>query len=210
MENAWNQSIGQFLEQAASSSPTPGGGSIAALVAALAASMTAMVGNLSTGEKYEQHQPLIQNVLGEIQQFDDICEQLLQEDITVFQQYMAAFKLPKSDEAAIAIRQQRIHEATLRAIEVPLALIKTCRNGLLQSEKIVAVGNKNVISDLGIALILFEAAAQSAQLTVEINVSSLKDQELAGQYRKRLTSLMDEIVQLKQSALLVVNNIIKK
>jgi|GEM_PF-6284770 len=63
MENAWNQPIGQFLEQASSSSPTPGGGSVAALVAALAASMTAMVGNLSTGEKYEQHQPLILSAL---------------------------------------------------------------------------------------------------------------------------------------------------
>lgn len=208
MEHAWNQPIGQFLQQAASSSPTPGGGSVAALVAALGAAMTSMVAHLSSGEKYEQHQPLIQSVLAEIEQFDNICAQLLQEDITVFQQYMAAIKLPKADEAAKAVRKQRIREATIRAIEVPLALIETCRNGLQHSEKIVAVGNRHVISDLGIAVILFEAAAQAAQLTVEINLSSLKEAELVEQYRNRLISLIYEIVQLKQRALLAVNKII--
>ena len=75
--NLWDQSIRTFIEQAGSSNPTPGGGSVAALVAALGASMTSMVGNLSQGEKYAAYQVQIHATLERVNTLTTIYEQLL-------------------------------------------------------------------------------------------------------------------------------------
>ena len=75
-----------------------------------------------------------------------------------------------------------------------------CRTGVECAYSIAETSNKNAISDLGISAILFEAAAQSALLTVDINLASLKDLELKQQYADRVSSLMLEISDLKNRA----------
>ncbi|MDF2835059.1 MAG: Formiminotransferase-cyclodeaminase [Paenibacillus sp.] len=197
----WDGSIRHMLQKAGSASPTPGGGSVAALAAALGPSMASMVANLSQGEKFAHIQAEMAAVLDELTDLTAQCETLFHEDMETFEQYMQALKLPRDTDGAIDRRRQAIREATVQAIEAPLRLIEACRKGLRCAHGMVGIANKQVISDLGIGAILFEAAAQSALLTVEINLASLKDEEQRSVYAVRLSESMSEIEQLKSSTL---------
>ncbi|WP_201007010.1 cyclodeaminase/cyclohydrolase family protein [Paenibacillus glycanilyticus] len=203
---SWDDSIRHFLEQAGSASPTPGGGSVAALIAALAASMTSMVGNLTQGDKFADIQSTIVEVIEKMRRLTTECEELLQADISSFNGYMDALKLPKSSDEEKLIRKNALREAAIQAIDVPLRLIGVCREGLVFTRGIAESSNSNVISDLGIGAILFEAAAQSALLTIEINLASLKDAELKQLYSDKVASLMNEIRELKSSSLQITRN----
>ncbi|MEW9701983.1 cyclodeaminase/cyclohydrolase family protein [Paenibacillus sp. SI8] len=203
---SWDQSIRDFIQQAGSSAPTPGGGSVAALVAALGASMTAMVGNLSQGDKFVDVHEQIAAAIRVMNDLTAACEELLASDIAAFQQYMEALRLPKQTAEEKDLRSQAIQAATAAAITVPLRLMEVCRDGLRCTLTIAENSNKNVISDLGIGAILFEAAAQSANLTIEINLASLKDSEARRQYMKQMLDLISAIEELKSKTLLAVRS----
>lgn len=199
-EITWQDSIDSFVSKASSSSPTPGGGSVAALVAVLGTAMTSMVGNLSQGEKFADIEPQISAVMYTMNRLNEECRELFDSDIASFNNYMDALKLPKDTEEEKLARKQEIHEATINAIEVPVQLMEVCRTGIECVYNIAETSNKKVISDLGISAILFEAAAQSALLTVDINLASLKDLELKQQYADKVSSLMQQISDLKNKA----------
>jgi methenyltetrahydrofolate cyclohydrolase len=201
---SWDHSIRSFIRQAGSSEPTPGGGSVAALVAALGAAMTSMVGHLSQGEKFISVRPQIAEVIGRMEDLLEVCEELLAADISSFETYMDACKLPKNTDEEKNLRTQAIQQAIIAAIDVPLRLMEVCREGMQCTFHIAESSNKNVISDLGIGAILFEAAAQSALLTVEINLALLKDQNLKGLYADKTSSLIHSIEEIKGKILMVV------
>ncbi|MFF2886392.1 cyclodeaminase/cyclohydrolase family protein [Paenibacillus sp. NPDC057967] len=190
---SWDDSIRRFLHQAGSPDPTPGGGSVAALVAALGASMTAMAGSLSQGEKFAAYEAQIQETLSEMRRLSAASEELLHADIESFNGYMAALKLPKATEDEKASRKLALESATLHAIEVPLRLMRLCRDGITSTAAIADSANKHVISDLGIGVILFEAAARSALLTVEINLRSMPESAMKSRYAEQAAALMDEM-----------------
>ncbi len=134
------------------------------------------------------------------------CRELFDGDIASFNNYMSALKLPKETEAEKLARKQAIYEAAINAIEVPVQLMEVCRTGIECAYSIAESSNKNVISDLGISAILFEAAAQSALLTVEINLASLKDLELKQQYADKVSTLMQQISDLKNKASRIIQD----
>lgn len=201
MKSMWDESIRSFLQQAGSDSPTPGGGSVAALVGALGASMTSMVANLSQGEKFVSVRPRIVETIRRMAGLTAQLEELMQADIESFNAYMAALKLPKSTDEQKLLRRDALQAATIGAIEVPLRLMQACRDGLADTLRIAECSNINVISDLAIGAVVLEAAAQSAALTIEINLASLKDAELKGRYSDQLATLMGEIEELKRQTL---------
>lgn len=198
---SWDHTVRLFLQQAESAEPTPGGGSVAALVAALGASMTAMAGSLSQGEKFAPYEEQIQKTLTEMQQLSAASEELLHADIESFNRYMAALKLPKSSDEEKASRKHALESATIQAIEVPLRLMKLCLDGITSTAAIAESANKHVISDLGIGAILFEAAARSALLTVEINLRSMPESDMRARYTDQAAALMEEIDKLGKAVL---------
>lgn len=206
----WDGSIRSFIDKSSSSSPTPGGGSVAALVAALGAAMTSMVGNLSQGEKFIVIQSEVRNALEAMASISAESEQLLDADIVSFEQYMTALKLPKTTAEQQELRQHAIQQAAAAAIDVPLNLIRLCLKGIRHTAAIAQSSNNQVVSDLGIGAILFEAAAQSALLTVEINLASLKDLQLKERYSQQAFKLIKEIGTIKEEALGIARNRILK
>lgn len=202
----WDDSLREFIAQAGSSQPTPGGGSVSAVVAALGAAMTSMVSNLSLGEKYGDVRSQIEDVLARMRGLSTTCERMFHADITSFGRYMEALKLPRGTEEEKEHRTQALQRATVDAIEVPLRLIKLCKEGLMLTLGIAKSANRQVISDLGIAAILFAAAAESSLLTVEINLSSLQVNELRQHYAKQATDLIESIEQMKSEALAITRS----
>ncbi|QDY85649.1 cyclodeaminase/cyclohydrolase family protein [Paenibacillus polymyxa] len=205
-ELSWNQSIGHFLKKAASAAPTPGGGSVSALAAALGAAMTSMTANLSQGEKFAQFREQMTQVISNMERLSTHCEELMAADIQSFEQYMTALRLPKETDEEKRYRTHSLQTAVIAAIEVPMRLLEVCRDGLSQAYNIVEIANKNVISDLGIGAILFEAAAQSALLTIDINLASLKDLDVKQSYEAKTAALLREIAQIKEQTLLTVRS----
>lgn len=192
----FQSSIQAFLDAAASNSPTPGGGSVAALVAALGASMTSMVASLTTGKRFAEDETMMNDLANEMRAAISGFERLMEEDMASFQTYMDAFRMPKESDEQKRERQQALQQATVDATRVPMALAGTCSRLLDKSAQIVDRANKNVISDLAIAAILLEAAAQSALITVDINLGSLKDESLRSELtteRQRLAKTVTEI-----------------
>lgn len=203
---SWDDSLRRFLGRAASADPTPGGGSAAAVTAALGAAMTAMASHLTQGDKFAEMQQLIAPALEQMALLSAECEELLAADIRAFDHYMAALKLPKATDDEKRRRKSVLHVATLGAIDVPLRLMRVCRSGLQATESIAACTNPHVISDLGIGAILLEAAAQSALLTVQINLAALKDEATREEFEAAARELIDDIEQLKNRTLAVVRD----
>jgi formiminotetrahydrofolate cyclodeaminase len=200
----FDQTIRSFVAKAASNSPTPGGGSVAALVAALGASMTSMVSNLTQGAKFAELEAEMKAVADNMSAAIREMEQLLEEDMASFDRYMAALKLPKDTDEQKAARSQALQEAAVNATLVPMRLAKLCLDSLRTSQKIAETANKNVISDLGIAALLLESAAQSALLTVEMNLPGLKDQAKKSAFEAERKQIADEITPLKDAIVTTV------
>lgn len=200
----WECSINSFLQQAGSPSPTPGGGSVAALAAALGASMTSMVAHLSQGERFASIASEVAAAITDMKALTAEGERLMQADIASFNHYMAALKLPKGTEEERTRRLAAIHQAAIQAIDIPLRLMDLCKQGMSRTHSLAEASNKNVASDLAIGAIQLEAAAQSAAITIEINLASLRDDSLARQYRDKLTTLLQDMTELKQDTLSIV------
>ncbi|ACX52387.1 Methenyltetrahydrofolate cyclohydrolase [Ammonifex degensii KC4] len=186
-------SLGQFLKEAASSSPTPGGGSVAALTGALAASMAAMVANLTLGkEKFQEVAPDMERIRREAEETLEAMGKLMEADMEAFNTYMEALRLPKNTPEEKSFRQQKMQEALRRATEVPLEIAGRCFKVLELALEAARKGNEMAVSDAGVAGHLAWAALQAALLNVDINLPYFKDEELAAQFRAQRENLMEK------------------
>ncbi|TNJ65426.1 cyclodeaminase/cyclohydrolase family protein [Paenibacillus hemerocallicola] len=206
----FDRTIRSFLDEAGAATPTPGGGSVAALAGALGAAMVSMTAGFTQGAKFAAAEPAMKDAVARLQGWTRDCEDLLEADIVSFDRYMAALKLPKATEEEKSVRGEALHAASLQAIEVPLGLMRVCRDALKLTADIASSANPNVVSDLGIGAILFEASANSAYLTVEINLAGLKDEEAAKRYDALATGLLQECAERKHAAVGAVRGIIWK
>lgn len=207
-DSMFDVTIRAFLDEAGAAVPTPGGGSVAALVGALGAAMVSMAAGFTRGAKFADAEPAMREAVERLRGWTADCEALLAADIASFDRYMAALKLPKATEEEKRVRSRTIAEACEQAIEVPLALMRVCRDALTLTARIASSANPQVVSDLGIGALLFEASAQSAYLTVEINLAGLKDEAARRDYDSRASGLLRECAERKAEALGAVRGII--
>jgi len=205
----YDQTLRGFLKEAASKAPTPGGGSVAAVAAALGASMGSMVARLTQGPRFAAVQAEMTDLAERMERAIAELEHVLQQDIDAFGQYMAALGLPKASEEEKALRSKAMEAAAERSAEVPLGLMRQCSELMQSLADILDKANKNVISDLAIAMLMLEAAVQSAWITVEINLSGIKAEGVAEEYRERGLALISQCQSLKMDALHRVRLIIQ-
>lgn len=191
-------SLTAFLDEIDSNSPAPGGGSASALAGALAASLAKMVGALTIGKK--KYETLAEECKLEfvsvLQMMGEIKEDLhraIDRDTEAFNQVMDAYKLPKSTEEEKAFRHQQIQKATLLAIASPEMIATAAQKGLKTMEIILKVGNRNTLSDMGVAVLLFSSALEGAILNIKINLPGLDDRSLAEAYTLKNESMLKEM-----------------
>ncbi len=185
--------ISSFLSELSSSSPAPGGGSVAALSGALAAALDSMVCQLTLGKKkYEDVQDEISDMSHQIKKLQRRLTELIDEDTNAFNDVMAAFKMPKATEKEKKKRSEAIQKGYKKAAEIPLETAKTAKNVLHLSIDVAKKGNKNSITDAGVAALLGYTAVHAAALNVEINLGSIKDIDFVKQMNEELQLLRDE------------------
>ncbi|HER23542.1 MAG TPA: methenyltetrahydrofolate cyclohydrolase [Candidatus Atribacteria bacterium] len=186
-----DKKISNFLDELASNSPTPGGGSVAALVGTLGAALISMVSNLTIGKKkYEKVEEEFKKVLSSSEKLRNELSQLIEEDVKVFNDFMATYKMPKETEDEKNIRAEKMQESLIKTAKVPLRIAYKCLDILSLSKEVAEKGNINVISDVGVAVLMAEAALESALLNVKINLKMINDEKV----RIELSSSIKEIL----------------
>ena len=191
--NWMDMSVRDFQAALASSSPTPGGGTAAAVSLGQAASLAIMVCDLTIGkEKWQAGWNIAESTQELAIPMISRAGDLATEDSVAFDEVMGSFGLPKSTEEEKQQRRLAIRAATLRAAEVPYETATLALNLLNNLPELARHGNGNAVTDVGVAGLLASAAAKGAVFNVEINLSGLPD-DYGVDMRKELDELKEEI-----------------
>lgn len=205
--------INDFISELSSDAPSPGGGSTAALVAALASSLNNMVYSLTIGKKCyesltEKEKEKMSLFVDEANKITDDFLGFMERDRNDFMALMDSYKLPKESEEDKIQRSKVIREKTINAMETPLELARECISFYDNIEFAIDNGNKNLVSDAGVATILLHAALESAILNVKVNLSFLKGLDNLSEIEKECASLVERSKSEKERLSIKVNNII--
>ncbi|MCC7353760.1 MAG: cyclodeaminase/cyclohydrolase family protein [Anaerolineae bacterium] len=184
------QTLTHSLGALAAATPTPGGGSAAALTGATAAALVEMVCGLTIGrEKFAAAQEEVKQVLARAQTLRPRLLALAEEDAAAFDALTAAYKLPKGTEAEKSARGEAIQQALRAATETPVRTAEAAAEVVTLARAMVEKGNPNAASDAGVAVLLAEAAVQGAALNVRTNLGGLKDAGFAHRAREYVSAL---------------------
>ena len=180
-----------FLQQLASEKPTPGGGGAAALMGALAAALIAMVCRLTIGKKnYATAEQDCRRILEQADRARARCLEMLTEDEQAFSALMEAYRMPRATEAEQSKREATIQRTLRGATESPLQCAELCSELIDRSREISTIGNRNVISDAGVALLAAYGGMRSGALNVYINLGAIKDDVYATNITRRLENCL--------------------
>jgi methenyltetrahydrofolate cyclohydrolase len=194
-------SIAGFLSALASSAPTPGGGSAAALAGAMGAALLSMVGAMASRRAPSEAD------VDRLQQAGRRCARLsarlttlVDEDSDAYDAVAAAYRLPKSSDAEKRERTARIQAALKEAADPPVEVMERAAEAAEAAVVIARFGNPNAASDVGVALELLGAAARGARLNVDINLAGLKDRQHAGTTGAKAATLAQSCEQAVEAA----------
>ncbi len=169
-------SLGGFLEDVAGPTPTPGGGTVAAIVGALASALAVMVANLTIGKKkYATQEEAMRDLKRSGEAAREKLLTLARRDSEAFELVLRARRLPQATPEESAERARAVGVAELEAARVPLATAEACAEVAELAALAAKSGNANAITDAGVAGLLARAAGEGAILNVEINLKSLVD-----------------------------------
>ena len=202
-------SVREFCNETLSDSPAPGGGSVAALMGALGASLGGMVANLSAGKRgWDDKLEYFSNWAVQGQQLKDELLFLVDEDTAAFNKVMAAFGLPKDSAEEKAARSAAIQEANKYAAEIPLRVMETATKSYQLLAEMAEKGNPASISDVGVGLLAVRACVSGAALNVRINLAGLKDEKFKSALQSNLEKIsaesesrFKELIQIVESKL---------
>ena len=167
----------QFIDKVISNDPVPGGGSVSALNGALAASLSAMVANLTVGrKKYAEVNDLMQELAARL---ETAARRLLADvdrDSEAYDRVFSAFKLPKDTDEQKAVRSEAIQRETKYAAQVPMEVARAVHDILPHIATVAQRGNSNAVTDACVAMMCARTAVLGALLNVKINLSTIKDE----------------------------------
>ena len=201
-----DQKISDFLQQTASGTPVPGGGSVSALSGALAAGLTEMVANLTVGKKnYEA-------VESEMKQISKTAGNLrkklmaeVDDDANAYKGVLAAIKLPNTTEEEKEQRTRAIQEAMQKAARVPLGVAFDVLQVMDLAERVIRSGNRNAVSDGAVGAMMARTAAMGALYNVKINLVSIKDKAFVEEMMREVNKLQSRVQAREKEILSYVN-----
>lgn len=202
-------SLKDYVLEAASGNPTPGGGSVSALAGSLGSALTQMVGNLTFDKKsYAELDEETKNKLQEnfnlLEDKMNILSDVVDEDSNAFDDVLVAFKMPKDTEKEKNLRTSAIQAGYKHALEVPLKCAEECLSILRIQSVFANYGNINAITDVGVGALLAHSGLEGALLNVKINLLSIKDQEYKAYINQKMSIILQEGSKLKEEILKIV------
>jgi len=195
-----------FVEETASESPAPGGGSIAAAVGAMGAALAAMVANLSSHKRgWDDRWEEFSSWAESGKTCHDQLLRLIDDDTEAFNSILAAFGLPQGTESEKAARRKAIEEATKHAIEVPFCVMQKAYESMEVLKAMAEIGNPNSVSDAGVGALCARTAVMGAYLNVRINAGDLEDKKWIEDILDRGKEIQNKTVALEKKILEIVN-----
>ncbi len=190
--NLVDLSVRRFVEETASESIAPGGGSVAAQVGALGAALGTMVANLSAHKRgWDDRWEEFSSWAERGKTAHDELLALVDADTDAFNAIMAAFGLPKGTDIEAAARAEAIEAATKRAIDVPLRMMEVSLASMEVIGAMAEIGLPASASDAGVGALCARSAVLGGYLNVKTNAGSLTDQAAASEYVRRAAELRD-------------------
>jgi len=197
-----SSTLEQFGDSLAAATPTPGGGSAAALGGSLAAALVEMVCGLTLGkEAYRAHEPALQVMRDRAATLRRELLAMVDRDALAYDAVMAAIRMPKASDAEKAARKEALGRANMTATEIPLAAAECCAALMGLARDLVSRGNRNALSDIGTAAVLAEAGLRGALMNVRINLGGFPDPVKAAAIRDRARDLEIEGDRLRLASL---------
>lgn len=204
--NWMDMTLRDFQASLASSSPTPGGGTAAAIALGQAAALTCMVADLTIDkEKWQDGWQIAQDAQNVAVPIMSRSGELATEDSDSFDAVMGCFKMPKETDEEKEVRRNCIRQSTLKAAEVPFETATLALSLLRHLPELAEKGNGNAASDIGVASLLASAAVKGALFNVEINLSSIPE-EMGVNMRELSPSILDESRLLSKASMKSVNS----
>lgn len=203
-----NLKIGDFLERTASSTPVPGGGSIAALSAAASASLLEMVANLTIGRKgFEAIENRIKEIAKDAFNYRGKLVQDIDRDSDAFNGVVSAYKLPKDTEEDRRNRNRAIQEGLKNAALVPLGVARDAFKLMELAKKLVESANKAAVTDVAVAAIMARSAVLSALYNVKINLVSITDKGFVLDVAKQVEHMEKETGKKEREVLSAIHGL---
>ena len=201
-----NDKITEYLDKAAAGTAVPGGGSVAALNAALAAGLTEMVANLTIGKKkYAAVEAEMTALVEKASQLREKLTAAIDRDADAYTEVMAAYRLPKSTDEELALRKQKIQDAIKHAALVPMEVARQALAVIDLASQAILKGNKNAASDGAVAAMNARTAALAAIYNVRINLGSIDDQGFVEKLEQEVNELQNRVIAKEKEALSHVN-----
>jgi len=202
MGNYRRERLEKYIDDLAAKLPAPGGGSVAALVGALGVGLLSMVSNFTLGkEAYRKSEEEIEKILNRSENLRKRLTELVDEDIRVYGEVSSAYKLPRATDKEKEVRSQAIEKACKDALIVPLEVGRSCVEGLDLARRLVEIGNVRLVSDVGVAAGLLEAALKGAEFNVKINLKVIEDKNFVEEKKKVIRSLVENRAKIKDEVL---------
>ncbi len=200
-----DRNLRQFVNELSMDSPAPGGGSTAALCGALSAALSSMVSNLTVGKKdYEEVQDEVIKIALAAQGLKDEFLRAVDLDTVAFNKVMDAFRMKKKTEDQKKERDAAIQAATIEATLVPHGVLEKSIQALELAKSAALQGNKNSISDAGVAGLTAQTAAEAAYYNVVINLPNIQDQKFKEEMRKKAIALKKKALKLSDEVRKIV------
>ena len=170
-------SVKEFIDKVTGNDPVPGGGSVSALNGPLAASLAAMVANLTVGrKKYAEVNDEMEQISARMTEQSAKLLADVDRDAEAYDRVFAAFKLPKETDEEKAVRKEAIQRETKYAAEVPMEVARTASELLPMIDAAARRGNSNAVTDATVAMMCARTAVIGALLNVRINLTSITDE----------------------------------
>ncbi|HKA25459.1 MAG TPA: glutamate formimidoyltransferase [Candidatus Eisenbacteria bacterium] len=199
-------SVGDFLDRVSEATPTPGGGSVAALAGALGATLVHMVAGLTVGKKkYAEVDDEMKRIRVEARSLQEHLAALVRRDSEAFEAVLAASRLPKASPEEARTREEALQKATWAAARVPLETAQRAAEVAVLAARAAVIGNPNAATDAGSAAWMARAAGESALLNVQVNLQSLGESADKQSVEKEARGLAARLATATDAASAAVN-----
>jgi len=173
-----SHSVEQWSDAIAAGTPTPGGGSAAAIAGALAAALVTMVARLTTGrDRYRDVEPEFRKLAEAGDRLRSRLLKLAEDDLKAFAQVGAARALPRSTDAETRLRALALDSAWIAAARVPLEVVRAASEVARLARRVAEAGNQNALGEAGLAVLLAAAAARGSFYNVQLDLEPVADLE---------------------------------
>jgi len=197
-----DKTVTEYLAKTASGEPVPGGGSIAALSAAAAASLTEMVANLTIGKKgYTSVEAEMRDIAKTASKLRDKFIGDIDNDPQAYQQVIAAFQLPKNTQAEKHRRENAIQDGFKNAALVPMGVAEDGFKIMDLVKKVIEKGNKNAAADGAVAAMAARTAVMAALYNVKINLTTIKDKAFVKELAQKVKTLERQVKDTEKAIL---------